>query len=352
MLGVLGFLLGLAALIAGAELLVRGAGELAGRLRLAPLLVGLTVVALGTSVPELAITLWAAFTDEAADVALGNVVGSNIANVGLILGGAALAAPLVAGSALLRAHVPAMIAASLLTALLAADGRLSGVDGAVLLAGLGGYLALLVARRRGPGEQEAPPAPAASAPFAALRALLGVPLLAGGAWLVVEAAVALAVALGVSDLIIALTLVALGTSLPELAAALSALRRREGDLIIGNVVGSNIINLLAVLGLAAVLAPDGVAVASSALRFDIPVMVALALACLPVLLSGRRISRWEGGVLVAYYAAYCAYLYLGAAQHAALGPFSAVMLGFVVPLTVLVLVTGAVRELRRPAGRR
>ena len=340
------FAAGLAGVIAGAELLVRGASQLARRLGLAPLVIGLTVVAFGTSAPELAITLRAAFTDHAADLALGNVVGSNIANILLVLGLAALIAPIVVARRLIRIHVPVMLAASLLTLLLARDGTLAGLDGVILLTGLAGYLALTLARDRGQIAAEAEPSAPARLPGALLRLVIGIPLLAVGAFLLVDAAAALAAALGISDLVIGLTLVAVGTSLPEIATTVSAYRLGDRQMAVGNLVGSNIFNLLAVLGLAALAAPGGVTVNAAALAFDLPVMLAVAFACLPVFFTGHTVARWEGVLFLGYYAAYCAFLFLAAAQHQALGPFSAVMLGFVVPLTLITLAVGVTRQLR------
>ncbi|MFP4130252.1 MAG: calcium/sodium antiporter [Halorhodospira sp.] len=340
------FSAGLAAVLGGGELLVRGAAQLAGRLGVSPLIIGLTVVAFGTSAPELAITLRAAFTEYAADLALGNVVGSNIANILLVLGLAATLAPIAVARRLIRIHVPVMIAVSLLVAGLAVAGDLGPAQGAVLLLALAAYLVLTVRWDR---QQVAPDeAPAGgSLPGAALQLLLGIPLLAGGSFLLVEAAAAIATGLGISELVIGLTLVAVGTSVPELATSLVAMARDDRQMAVGNAVGSNIFNLLAVLGCAALLAPGGVQVARQALVFDLPVMLAAAFACLPVFLTGHTIARWEGVLFLGYYAAYCAFLFLAATQHPALPLLSAAMIGLVIPLTVATLAVGARRELRR-----
>ena len=346
MIDLLLFTAGLTGVIAGAEMLVRGAGQLAGRFGLSPLVIGLTVVAFGTSAPELAITLRAAFTDHAADLALGNIAGSNIANILLVLGLAALIAPVVVAQRLIHLHVPVMIGASVLTLFLARDGNLGAVDGAVLLTGLVGYLVLTLTRDRAQISAETAATPAAPLPRALAGVALGIPLLAVGAFILVDAAAALAARLGISDLVIGLTLVAVGTSLPEIAATVSAYRLGDRQMAVGNLVGSNIFNLLAVLGLAALLAPEGVAVAAAAFAFDLPVMLAVAFACLPVFFTGHTVARWEGALFLGYYAGYCAFLFLAAAQHQALGPFSAVMLGFVVPLTLITLAVGVMRQLR------
>ncbi|MFW6345071.1 MAG: sodium:calcium antiporter, partial [Halomonas sp.] len=235
---------------------------------------------------------------------------------------------------------------SLLVAALAAIGGLSRLDGALLLLTLAAYVLLIVRWERQQLAAEEMATAHAPVPLATLQVLLGIPLLAGGSFLLVDAAVAVASALGVSDLVLGLTMVAVGTSVPELATSVVAVVRGDRQMAVGNVVGSNIFNLLAVLGCAALLAPAGVPVAPEALAFDLPVMLAVAFACLPIFLTGHTIARWEGGLFLGYYAAYYAFLSLAAMQHQALGPFSAVMLGFVVPLTVITLAVGAWRELR------
>ena len=166
-------------------------------------------------------------------------------------------------------------------------------------------------------------------------------LVLGARWLV-DGAVTFARQLGVSELIIGLTIIAIGTSLPEIATTVMASLRGERDIAVGNVIGSNLFNLLVVIGVTGIVAPAGVTVPAAALRFDIPVMIAVAVACLPVFFSGGRIARWEGGLFLGYYLAYTAYLILSATRHAALPAFSLVMLGFVLPLTAvtLLVVTG------------
>jgi cation:H+ antiporter len=173
-------------------------------------------------------------------------------------------------------------------------------------------------------------------------------LVSGAQWLV-EGAVAIARLLGVSELIIGLTIVAVGTSLPELATSVVAAIRRERDIAVGNAIGSNIFNILSVLGLTALVAPNGVAVSPAALNFDLPVMIAVAVACLPVFFNSYRIERWEGVMFLGYYVAYTAYLALAATEHEALPLFSSVMLWFVIPLTAVTLLVVTVRTLRARA---
>lgn len=336
---------GLLLLLLGAEVMIRGAARLAAATGLSPLVVGLTVVALGTSAPELAISLDAALRG-APDIALGNVVGSNIANVLLILGASALVAPLVVARQLVRLDVPVMVAASLLVLVMAGDGRISRTEGAVLLVASLVYTVVLVRLGRRAAAQGEPVAGTSGATGEAspgtwwwnlLLVLAGLALLVLGARWLVQAAVAVASGLGVSQLVIGLTVVAVGTSLPEIATSVLATLRGQRDIAVGNVVGSNVFNLSVVLGGAATVAPGGVPVGTAARGFDLPVMAAVAFACLPIVFASHRINRWEGGVFLAYYAAYAAYLVLDSAGHDALPLFSALMMEFVIPLTAITL---------------
>lgn len=345
---------GLAGLILGAEALVRGASRLALALGMSPLAIGLTVVALGTSTPELAVAVSAAVGGK-GDLAFGNVVGSNIANILLILGASALGAPLVVSRRLIQVDVPVVLAAALVAAFLAADGRVGRLDGVLLLAGFAGYTAFTLRTARAEAPSLAAPALGNVAEAVASRPhgtvlrnvtwiVSGLALLVIGSRWLVAAAVDVARGIGVSELVIGLTIVAAGTSLPEIATSLLAALRGERDIAVGNVMGSNILNTLAVLGLSSAVAPDGIAAAPAALRFDVPVMLAASLACLPIFVSGHRIDRWEGGVFLAYYVAYVAYLVLDATRHDALPVFSKTMLAFVLPLTIVTVLVVTLRE--------
>jgi cation:H+ antiporter len=351
------FIAGLAALVAGAELLVRGASKLALSFGISPLVVGLTIVAFGTSAPEVAVSAGAVL-DGRTDIAIGNVIGSNIFNVLFILGLAALIAPLVVNVQLIRQEVPIMIGASLLLVALALDGSLSRFEAAFLLLLLIAYTVFLVLQSR--AETQAardeyagefkPAAPGGWDARLSVQLLLiavGLALLVFGADWLVTAAVSFAKTLGVSDLVIGLTIVAAGTSMPEVATSVMAAVKGERDIAVGNVVGSSTFNILGCLGVAGVLAGGGLAIAPSVLNFDLWVMVAVSLACLPVFMTGREIARWEGAVFLLYYAAYVAYLILAAQQHDALGMYSSTMLSFVIPITVVTLV---VMTLRRSEG--
>jgi cation:H+ antiporter len=347
------FLIGGGLLVVGAEALVRGASRLAATFGISPLVIGLTVVAFGTSAPELAVSISSAFGGS-PDVAVGNAVGSNIFNVLVILGIAALIAPLVVSQRLVRIEVPLMIGTSLLLWALALDGRLGRIDGALLFAGMLLYTVWAIRKSRREGREvveeyaaefsEKDQAPATMV-LDAGKVLGGLAMLVLGAHWFVNGATDFAEALGVSDLVIALTVVAAGTSMPELVTSAVASVRGERDIAVGNVVGSNLFNILSVLGLTALL-DGGVPVANAALRFDIPIMVAVAVACLPIFFTGRLIARWEGLLFLAYWAAYTLYLILRATDHAALDTYTTAMIWFVLPLTVLTLAYLAWRAIR------
>jgi cation:H+ antiporter len=349
------FLVGLGLLTAGAALLVRGASRLAAAVGISPLVIGLTVVAYGTSTPELAVSVRAALAGQ-PELALGNVVGSNIFNVLFILGASAVIVPLVVAQQLVRLDVPIMIGVSLLLLVLALDGTLTRLDGLVLLAGLAAYTVFVIRQSRGePAAIEAEYARAYGTgakpgrlriPVQVALVVTGLGLLVLGARWLVDASVVLARALGLSELVIGLTIVAAGTSLPEVATSLVAAVRGERDIAVGNVVGSNIYNILAIAGLSSVVAPGGIPIAPAALGFDIPIMAAVAIACLPIFFSDHRIARWEGGLLLGYFVAYVSFLLLAAMEHDALPAFSATMLAYVLPLTAVTLLVLYVRAAR------
>ncbi len=382
---------GLLLLVAGGELLVRGASRLASALGVSPLVIGLTVVAYGTSTPELAVSVKAGLAGNDA-IAVANVVGSNIFNVLFILGACALVSPLLVSRSLVRFDVPVMVAVSLAGAFMAwTGGRIVFAEGLLLVAAVIAYTVVSVRRGRAESaaatqtkaEPESTPEAgkalawlaglAASAllsltgwrmgwfntveaslvvlgaaVFAAGHALairgagrardlaqqgglvlagLGV-LVVGARWLV-DASVTLAQSLGVSDAVIGLTIVAAGTSLPELATSIMATIRGQRDIAIGNVIGSNIYNILAILGVSSLMTPGGLAVAPEMLRVDIPVMLAVAVACLPVFYTDYLVRRWEGAVFFAAYLGYTAFLVATATRQPTASPLgTALAYGF------------------------
>ena len=359
-MSLLTFAAGLILLVAGANALVRGASKLALSFGISPLVVGLTIVAFGTSAPEVAVSVGAVL-DGKTDIAIGNVVGSNIFNVLFILGISALIAPLVVNIQLIRQEVPIMLGASLMLLAFTLDGKLSFLEGGSLFALLAAYTVFLVVQSRRETQaakdefaEAVQPAQAGAwdSHWVVQVGLIAVGLaaLVFGSDYLVRASVSFAKALGVSDLVIGMTIVAAGTSMPEVATSITAAIKGERDIAVGNVVGSNTFNILGCLGLSGLVSGDlGLAVAPSLLAFDVWVMLAVALACLPVCWTGREIARWEGGVFLGYYGAYVAYLILAAQQHDALPAFSGLMLGFVVPLTLVTLVAMVIR---RPAPAR
>jgi cation:H+ antiporter len=356
--GMLG--LGLVVLIGGAELLVRGASQLAAAVGISSLVIGLTVVSFGTSAPELAVSIQSSLAGQ-PDLAIGNVVGSNICNILLILGICATITPLVVARQLIRLDVPLMIGVSLLLFLLARDGQIGRWDGGLLFGGIIAYIVFTLSQSRrehalAAADADAPPAPQPTPLSLLLQVVLilaGLGLLILGANWLVTSAVTIARALGVSELVIGLTVIAIGTSLPEVATSTLASIRGERDLAVGNVVGSNLFNILTILGLTSLITP--INVAPAAIRFDLPIMITVALACLPIFFTGMQIARWEGLLFLCYYLAYTLFLILTATQSAALPLFSIAMLGFALPLTavtLLVLAGYALWQDRRTAAGR
>jgi len=320
-------LAGFAVLVLGADWLVRGASRLATAVGISPLVVGLTVVAFGTSAPELAVSIMSAFKGQ-ADIALGNVVGSNICNVLLILGISAIIIPLTVHRQLVRLDIPVMVGVSLLMWGLSLDGSLERIDGILLGLLVVGYTIYLILRSRreeaevreeyekeyGAPKDEKPSA-AMICKMLALVVVGTTGLVLGSQWLV-DSAIFIAREFGISELIIGLTIIAFGTSLPEVATSIMAALKGERDIAVGNIVGSNTFNILTVLGIASAVAPAGINVPDAALRFDIPFMVMIAVVCWPMLANGLIVSRINGIFLLAFYGAYLAYLFALSTQHA------------------------------------
>lgn len=317
------FTLGIVLLVIGAELLVRGASSLAAVVGLSPLVIGLTVVAFGTSAPEMAVSVQAARTG-LADMAVANVVGSNTFNVLAILGLSAAVIPLAVASQLIKFDLPIMVVVSLLLSAIAYTfgevGRGIGIFFIILLVAYTGTLILLgrrEAKRNAAAstDHDEPAKPRANAKTVVLSLLFivaGLSLLVYGTGWLLDGATVLAKAMGVSELVIALTLVAAGTSLPELATSLVAAIRGQRDIAVGNVVGSNVFNILGVLGIAATVSSTPIVISPQVLRVDLPVMLAVAIVAVPVFITGRVVSRVEGLLFVAGYVAYAIYLFAAA----------------------------------------
>lgn len=344
------FLVGLMTLVIGAELLVRGSSRLALTLGISPLVAGLTIVAFGTSAPELAVSAGSALAGT-PELSVGNVVGSNIFNVLFTLGVCALITPLSVHAQIIRQEAPIMIGASALLLVQSLDGEIDGAEASLLLVSLVAYTVYLVRRSRFE-RREILDEYAESSPSGhwdrhwsvqVLLVAVGLVLLVVGANMLVRAASDFGKALGISEAVIGLTVVAAGTSFPELAASIMAAFRGERDIAIGNVVGSNIFNILGCVGVTGWVAQGGLPISSDILAFDLWVMLAVAVACVPVFVTGREIARWEGGLFLVYYASYTAYLVLVATGSQWLPSARGAMLSFILPLTIVTLVVSFVR---------
>ncbi len=349
------FIVGLVSLVKGADYLVSGAGKLATLAGISPLVVGLTVVSFGTSSPELAVSIKANFSEEAS-ISVGNIIGSNICNILLILGIAATITPLRVSQKLVRLDVPIMIGVSILMLIFSLDYQIDRLNGIIFLTGGLIYTSFLLiqSRRKNAIENElneefdvVPEDRSLKQWFVnGVWLVVGLAMVIFGSDWLVSGAKTFAQALGLSELVIGLTIVALGTSLPELATAIAASARGEGDMAVGNIIGSNIYNILIVLGVAGILAPTGVEVSNAAMNLDIPIMIAVAIACLPIFFTGNLIARWEGVIFWIYYGAYAVFLFLNSTEHETLPVFNTVMLWFVIPLTTLTLIIVTVNDWR------
>lgn len=346
---------GLVLLVIGAEFLVKGASRVAAILHIPPLIIGLTIVAYGTSAPEMSVSIMSSFSEQGADIAIGNVVGSNICNILLVLGLSSVVAPLVVTKQIIRSDVPIMIGVSLLLFVFVLDGQLSRVDSIILFVGGILYTLSLIyqSNKQGAEQDEFAEEYSFSGEVNLLVWVKNIVFIIGGSgllilgsqWLV-DSAVAIAESFQVSKLLIGLTIIALGTSLPELATSVVASFRGERDIAVGNVLGSNIFNILAVLGIAGTVAPNGINVNPAVINFSAPVAIAVALACFPIFYSGKQIDRWEGLLFLFYYLAYNGYLILDAIDHQILSLYVAIMLLVIIPLTLIAIITVAVMEKR------
>ena len=356
-LTVIGLVVGLVCLTVGAELLVRGASSIATRFGIAPIVIGLTVVAFGTSAPEFAVSVQGALTGN-SDVAIGNVVGSNTFNILLVLGLSAAIGTLTIEQRIIKRDIPILLVLSAVIYGLTLNNFVGRVEGGILFIGLLVYTWWLL--------QDARKAESAKVTdeyekavdsldeglvtkplyFQVGFVMAGLALLILGSRFLVSSATTIAEAFGVSDLVIGLTVVAAGTSLPELATSVMAAYRGQRDIAVGNVVGSNLFNLLGVLGLSAALTPSGISVNRELIRLDFPVMLAATLVLIPICWNGFAIKRWEGMLLAAFYAAYVAYLVMEAGDSSAPQLFRAMML-IVVPIVMLAFTATGIQGWRK-----
>ena len=343
---------GLILLVAGAEFLVKGASRIAAILQISPLIIGLTIVAYGTSAPEMFVSTMSSFSGQ-GDIAMGNVVGSNICNVLLILGLSALVTPLTVTKQIIRSDVPIMIGVSALLLIFCLDGKLSRVDGLILLVGGITYTLSLIYQSSKQKRTQDEFAEEYSfndriTPGLWIENIAfiigGLALLVLGSRWLVDSAVTIAKAFGVNELLIGLTIVAIGTSLPELATSVVASFRGERDIAVGNVLGSNIFNILVVLGVAGTISPNGIQISEALIQFDLPIAIAVAFTCLPIFYSGQRIDRIEALLFLFYYIAYVSYQILNATGQEAFSTYTNMMLWLVLPLTVGILIVFSIKE--------
>ncbi|MBP5946468.1 MULTISPECIES: calcium/sodium antiporter [Pseudomonas] len=344
---------GLCLLIFGAELMVRAAVRLAARLHVRPLIIGLTVVAFGSSAPQMAVSLQAAQA-HTPDIAVSSVIGSSIFNILVTLGLSALIIPLRVSRQLVRLDIPLMIGASLLVFLLAWNEELGRLDGILLLSALALYLGLLLRQSRHSARphSEQPETAPASWFVSGLMIIVGLAMLVFAGRLLLGAAVVVATDLGFSERVIGLTVVAVGTSLPELATSLIAALRGQRDIAVGNVIGANLFNLLGVLGLTALIAPMPLSVSPNALDFDLPVMLGVAALCLPVFYSGYRVTRVEGLLLLGLYLVYGLHVVSFTTGMPLAGKLERLMLFYVLPPLLAFLLFTSVRAWRRQHHKR
>ncbi len=344
---------GLVLLVIGADTLVKGAARLASSFGVPTLVIGLTVVAFGTSAPELAVSVKAAYSGQ-AELAIANAVGSNIFNVLFILGVSAVIMPLIISKQLIRQDVPIMVFVSILVLVFVQDGQLSRFESGILFAGLLGYTAFLFYQGKSQSSEEKPddeiaellnePKPAWQS---AALVIGGLALLVLGARWLVQSAVELATAWGVNEAVIGLTIVAAGTSLPEVVTSIVATIRGERDIAVGNVVGSNTFNILCVLGLSGLVSPTPLLAGAQMTQIDIPVMVAVALLCVPFFFAGAILNRIEGALFLLCYIAYTWFLVALALKLDYLASLEQAIIYGLVPVVVLYVIFSLAHDMRQ-----
>lgn len=342
------FIVGLAALIGGAEILVRAVTRLASILGISKLIIGLTVVAFGTSAPELAVSIQAGI-DGQTDLMLGNIIGSNISNSLLILGIASLVIPIKVNVSIIKSDLPIMIGITMLVFYFALNGGISFWECLILSGLLITYL-IYLARQGNPMSDEIPEKAEKKLSSSLLYlfiCVIGFILLIMGARWMIESALIFAEMAGVSELVIGLTVVAVGTSMPEIVVVLIAALKKERDIAVGSIIGSNILNLLAVLGVSGLFIQGSIPVQEILLHFDIPILIAVSLLFLPIFYTGHRLTRWEGGILLFFYISYIFYLYLSSTQNDLLSNFSFWMAYLVIPVIIVLIFTNALLEWKK-----
>lgn len=343
---------GLVMLVIGADLLVKGAARLAGTFGIPAVVIGLTVVAFGTSAPELAVSVKAAYSGQ-AELAIANVVGSNTFNILFILGVAALVSPLVVSRQLIRQDVPIMLGVSILAVLVTMDGTINKLEAGLFVLGLLAYTVFLFFQGKKKGtdtgdeEVEAMLKNQVPAWKNILLVVGGLILLVWGARWLVSSAIEIATMFGVNEAVIGLTIVAAGTSLPEVMTSVVATYRGERDIAVGNVVGSNIFNILCVLGLSGLVSPMPLVAGEQLAQIDIPVMVGTAALCVPLFFVGATLTRFEGALFLTLYVAYVWYLIAVALGHGYLTMLQTVILFGLMPVVVIYAIGNLFRDMNR-----
>jgi cation:H+ antiporter len=342
------FVLGLVGLITGAELCLKAVDHFGLKWGVSPLIMGLTVVAFATGAPELAISIKAAFSGS-ADLVLGNIIGSNIANILLILGITAIISPINITRRVIRIDVPIVITISVVVYLMSIDGGLSTVDGVILLMGFLAYSYFTYVQIKNNSNEEEKegetfqyhlsPDELEKGTFFYIKngglLLIGLALIVLGSNWIVDSAVIIARILGLSELVIGLTIISIGTSLPEVATSLSAARKGNADIAVANVMGSNLYNVLLTLALTLIIAPNVLEVSKDAITLDLPFMVLVSMACIPIFIAGFNLTRVDGALFLSYYVTYLTYLVLNAINSPIVSTMQGVILYAAIPLTIL-----------------
>jgi len=345
-------IVGLVLLVIGADLLVKGAARLASNFGVPALVIGLTVVAFGTSAPELAVSVKAAYSGQ-AELAIANVVGSNIFNLLFILGLAALISPLIISHQLIRQDVPIMVGVSLVAVLMCLDGNINKIEAAILALGLVSYTWFLFYQGKQQGvdvsDGEVEEMLKANVPMwqNILLVIAGLVLLVLGARWLVQSAIELATMWGVNEAVIGLTIVAAGTSLPEVVTSVVATLRGQRDIAVGNVVGSNIFNILCVLGLSGLVSPMPLLAGEQLAGFDLPVMLAVAALCAPLFFIGSVLSRVEGVLFLVLYVAYVWILIAMALSLEYLAQLQTAMTYGLIPAVIIYVIIALAIDLRK-----
>lgn len=343
---------GLVLLVFGADLLVKGAARLAANFGVPALVIGLTVVAFGTSAPELAVSVKSAYSGQ-AELAISNVVGSNIFNILFILGVAALVSPLIISHQLIRQDVPIMVAASLMLVAMTIDGQINRLEAAILTLGLISYTCFLFyqGKQKGVDTSDGEVEELIKVKVPMWQNLLlvagGLTLLVVGARWLVQSAVELALAWGVNEAVIGLTIVAAGTSLPEVVTSIVATYRGERDIAVGNVVGSNIFNILCVLGISGLVSPIPLAAGDELANIDIPVMLGVAVLCVPLFFIGSILNRVEGSLFLVLYFAYLWFLIAKALSHTYLTTLENGILFALIPVVIIYVAVSFIHDWRQ-----